>query len=182
MLVMWSMSTSAPALIVFALAVRRLLWRLRRHRALARRRLFRRPALGSIIGALYSGVAFGALLGSPVAGYAYDFFGSYTGAILAGAALCLVSFVITLLMPEPARWLARHRRPDAGPSAGDPRQRLAHRLLEAPRRIDHRQPAGRELARRDAVEPQFQASGLNAASVGDERATAASSLIGYQIA
>ena len=111
MLVMWSMSTSAPALIVFALAVRRLLRRLRRHRALARRRLFRRPALGSIIGALYSGVAFGALLGSPVAGYAYDFFGSYAGAILAGAALCLVSFVITLLMPEPREWLARHRRP-----------------------------------------------------------------------
>ena len=67
--------------------------------------------LGSIIGALYSGVAFGALLGSPVAGYAYDFFGSYAGAILAGAALCLVSFVITLMTPEPREWLARHRRP-----------------------------------------------------------------------
>ena len=63
-------------------------------------------ALGSVIGALYSGVAFGALLGSPVAGYAFDFFGSYAGAILAGAALCLVSFVITLMTPEPARWLA----------------------------------------------------------------------------
>ena len=62
-------------------------------------------ALGSIIGALYSGVAFGALLGSPVAGYAYDFFGSYAGAILGGAALCLASFVITLLTPDPARWL-----------------------------------------------------------------------------
>ena len=51
----------------------------------------------------------GALLGSPVAGYAYDFFGSYGGAILAGAALCLVSFVITLLTPEPARWLAARK-------------------------------------------------------------------------
>ena len=68
-------------------------------------------ALGSISGALYSGVAFGALLGSPVAGYAHDFFGSYAGAILAGAALCLVSFVITLMTPEPREWLARHRRP-----------------------------------------------------------------------
>ena len=66
-------------------------------------------ALGSIIGALYSGVAFGALLGAPVAGYAYDFFGSYTGAILAGASLCLVSFALTLAMPEPARWLATRR-------------------------------------------------------------------------
>ena len=68
-------------------------------------------ALGSIIGALYSGVAFGALLGSPVAGYAYDFFGSYTGAILAGAALCLISFAITLLMPEPAHWLKARKPP-----------------------------------------------------------------------
>ena len=66
-------------------------------------------ALGSIIGALYSGVGIGALLGSPVTGYAYDFFGSYTGAILAGAALRLVSFVITLMTPEPARWLTAQK-------------------------------------------------------------------------
>ncbi len=62
-----------------------------------------------MIGALYSGVAFGALLGSPVAGYAFDLFGSYAGAILAGAALCLLSFAITLLTPEPARWLAERK-------------------------------------------------------------------------
>ena len=67
-------------------------------------------ALGSVIGALYSGVGVGALLGSPAAGYAYDFFGSYAGAILAGAALCAVSFVVTLLMPEPARWLAERKQ------------------------------------------------------------------------
>ena len=54
----------------------------------------------------------GALLGAPAAGYAFNLLGSYTGAILAGAALCLVSFVITLLTPEPARWLAaRKSRP-----------------------------------------------------------------------
>ena len=29
-----------------------------------------------------------------------------------GAALCLVSFVITLMTPEPREWLARHRRPN----------------------------------------------------------------------
>ena len=52
------------------------------------------------------------LLGAPVAGYAFDLFGSYAGAILAGAALCLVSFAVTLLTPEPARWLAgRKSRP-----------------------------------------------------------------------
>ena len=50
-----------------------------------------------------------ALFGSPVAGFAYDFFGSYSGTILAGAALCFVSFAITMLAPEPARWLAMQK-------------------------------------------------------------------------
>ena len=111
MLVMWSMSTSAPALIVFALVFGAFYGGFVAIAPSLAADYFGGKALGSIIGALYSGVAFGALLGSPVAGYAYDFFGSYTGAILAGAALCLVSFVITLLMPEPREWLARHRRP-----------------------------------------------------------------------
>ncbi len=62
-----------------------------------------------MIGTLYSGVGIGALFGSPVAGFAYDFFGSYSGAILAGAALCFVSFAITILTPEPARWLAMRK-------------------------------------------------------------------------
>ena len=85
-------------------------------------------ALGSVIGALYSGVAFGALLGPPVAGYAFDLFGSYAGAILAGAALCLVSFVITLLTPEPARWLAGRK-----PAALTPGPEIARRSTAAPR-------------------------------------------------
>jgi len=106
MLVMWSMSTTAPALIVFALAFGAFYGGFVAIAPSLAADYFGGKALGSIIGALYSGVAFGALLGSPVAGYAYDFFGSYAGAILAGAALCLASFVITLLAPEPARWLA----------------------------------------------------------------------------
>jgi MFS family permease len=109
MLVMWSMSTSAVALIVFALVFGAFYGGFVAIAPSLAADYFGGKALGSIIGALYSGVAFGALLGSPVAGYAYDFFGSYTGAILAGAALCLVSFVITLLMPEPARWLAARK-------------------------------------------------------------------------
>jgi len=112
MLVMWSMSTTAPALIIFALAFGAFYGGFVAIAPSLAADYFGGKALGSIIGALYSGVAFGALLGSPVAGYAYDFFGSYTGAILAGAALCLVSFVITLLTPEPARWLAT-REPTA---------------------------------------------------------------------
>jgi len=110
MLVMWSVSTSAPALVVFALMFGAFYGGFVAIAPSLAADYFGGRALGSIIGALYSGVAFGALLGSPVAGYAYDFFGSYAGAILAGAALCLVSFVITLLTPEPREWLARHQR------------------------------------------------------------------------
>jgi MFS family permease len=106
MLVVWSQSTSAPALIAFALVFGAFYGGFVAIAPSLAADYFGGRALGSIIGALYSGVAFGALLGAPVAGYAFDFFGSYTGAILAGSALCLVSFTITLLTPEPSRWLA----------------------------------------------------------------------------
>jgi MFS family permease len=109
MLVMWSLSTSGPALIAFALIFGAFYGGFVAIAPSLAADYFGGRALGSIIGALYSGVAFGSLLGSPLAGYAYDFFGSYTGAILAGAALCLVSFVITLATPEPARWLAARK-------------------------------------------------------------------------
>jgi MFS family permease len=111
MLVMWSVSSSAPALVAFALMFGAFYGGFVAIAPSLAADYFGGRALGSIIGALYSGVAFGALLGSPVAGYAFDFFGSYSGAILAGAALCLVSFVITLMMPEPREWLARHQSP-----------------------------------------------------------------------
>ena len=111
MLVMWSQSTSAPALAFFALVFGAFYGGFVAIAPSLAADYFGGRALGSIIGALYSGVAFGALLGAPVAGYAFDLFGSYTGVTLAGAALCLVSFVITLLMPEPARWLARRKSP-----------------------------------------------------------------------
>jgi MFS family permease len=106
MLVMWSQSSSAAALVIFAVVFGAFYGGFVAIAPSLAADYFGGRALGSVIGALYSGVAFGALLGSPVAGYAFDFFGSYAGAILAGAALCLVSFVITLMTPEPARWLA----------------------------------------------------------------------------
>lgn len=111
MLVVWSLSTNAPALVAFALLFGAFYGGFVAIAPSLAADYFGARALGSIIGALYSGVGFGALLGSPVAGYAFDFFGSYTGAILGGAALCLVSFLITLMMPEPREWLARHRQP-----------------------------------------------------------------------
>jgi MFS family permease len=111
LLVLWSASSSAPALIVFALVFGAFYGGFVAIAPSLAADYFGARALGSVIGALYSGVAFGALLGAPVAGYVYDFFGSYVGAILAGAALCLVSFVITLFSPEPAHWLARRPSP-----------------------------------------------------------------------
>lgn len=111
MLGVWALSTSAAALVVFALLFGAFYGGFVAIAPSLAADYFGGRALGSVIGALYSGVAFGALLGAPAAGYAFDLFGSYGGAILAGAALCLVSLVITLLTPEPREWLVRHQRP-----------------------------------------------------------------------
>ena len=110
MLVIWSQSSSPTALVVFAVVFGAFYGGFVAIAPSLAADYFGAKALGSVIGALYSGVAFGALLGSPAAGYAYDFSGSYTGAILAGAALCFVSFVLTLLVPEPRHWLRRRER------------------------------------------------------------------------
>ena len=109
MLVVWSQSTSGPALIFFALVFGAFYGGFVAIAPSLAADYFGPRALGSVIGALYSGVAFGALLGSPVAGFAYDFFGSYTGAILSAAGLCVVSLILTLLAPEPKHWLATRR-------------------------------------------------------------------------
>jgi MFS family permease len=109
MLVVWSQSTSGPALIFFALVFGAFYGGFVAIAPSLAADYFGPRALGSVIGALYSGVAFGALLGSPVAGFAYDFFGSYTGAILSAAGLCAVSLILTLLAPEPKHWLATRR-------------------------------------------------------------------------
>ena len=157
MLVMWSMSTSAPALIVFALAFGAFYGGFVAIAPSLAADYFGGRALGSIIGALYSGVAFGALLGSPVAGYAYDFFGSYTGAILAGAALCLVSFVITLLDAGAARWLAGVNR-GLTPAERAAIQGRASRIASSKRHggLITASPQAASLPGSIAVEPQFQ--------------------------
>lgn len=110
MMVMWSQSTAGWALAVFAVVFGAFYGGFVAIAPSLAADYFGFRALASVIGLLYSGVGFGALLGSPVAGYVYDFFGSYTGAILTGAGLCAISFVVTVLTPEPARWLAMRRR------------------------------------------------------------------------
>ncbi|MBS0538408.1 MAG: MFS transporter [Proteobacteria bacterium] len=111
MMIVWSQSTSRPALVAFALLFGAFYGGFVAIAPSLAADYFGARALGSVIGTLYSGVGIGALFGSPVAGFAYDFFGSYSGAILAGAALCFVSFVMTMAVPEPARWLAARRSP-----------------------------------------------------------------------
>ena len=109
MLVVWSQSTSGPALIIFALVFGAFYGGFVAIAPSLAADYFGPRALGSVIGALYSGVAFGALLGSPVAGFAYDFFGSYTGAILSAAALCMISLILTLCAPHTKQWHAQRQ-------------------------------------------------------------------------
>lgn len=109
MMLLWTISTTKPMLAVFALAFGAFYGGFVAIAPSLAADYFGGRALGSVIGALYGGVGIGALLGPPAAGFAYDFFGNYTGAILAGGALCAVSFAITLLTPDPGRWLARRR-------------------------------------------------------------------------
>jgi MFS family permease len=59
---------------------------------------------GAIIGALYTCVAPGTLLGPPLAGYAYDLWGSYTIPIVGSVALMALGTLITMAAPDPAKW------------------------------------------------------------------------------
>jgi MFS family permease len=109
MMIVWSQSTSKPALVAFALLFGAFYGGFVAIAPSLAADYFGPKALGSVIGTLYSGVGIGALFGSPAAGSAYDFFSSYSGAILAGAALCFVSFALTMLVPEPVRWPAKRQ-------------------------------------------------------------------------
>src|SRR5258708_29955865 len=106
MLVVWSQSTSGPALIIFALVFGAFYGGFVAIAPSLAADYFGPRALGSVIGALYSGVAFRAPLGSPVAGFAYHFFRSYTHPIPSAARLCAVSPILTFLPPAPQHSLA----------------------------------------------------------------------------
>jgi MFS family permease len=60
--------------------------------------------LSSIIGWLYTSVAFGTLAGPPLAGRAFDLYQSYDLPILIGAVSGLIAAVLVLLMGPPRRW------------------------------------------------------------------------------
>ncbi|SKA15295.1 Predicted arabinose efflux permease, MFS family [Enhydrobacter aerosaccus] len=107
MSIFWSFSTNASMLVIFSLLFGAFYGGFVAIAPSLAADYFGGRSLGAIIGALYSGVGIGALFGSPAAGYAYDFFGSYKGAILGGAFLCFIAFAIMLMAPEPAKWLAK---------------------------------------------------------------------------
>lgn len=66
---------------------------------------------GAIIGALYTSVAPGTLIGPPLAGYAYDLWGSYTVPLAASIALMGLATLITFAAPDPAKWRAENPAP-----------------------------------------------------------------------
>jgi len=63
---------------------------------------------GAIIGALYTSVAPGTLIGPPLAGYAFDLWGSYTSPIVVAIAFMALATIITYVAPDPAKWRAAH--------------------------------------------------------------------------
>lgn len=63
---------------------------------------------GAIIGTLYTSVAPGTLIGPPLAGYAYDFWGSYTVSIIAAIAFMGLAAAVAFSAPDPTKWRTRH--------------------------------------------------------------------------
>ncbi len=66
---------------------------------------------GAIIGALYTSVAPGTLIGPPLAGYAYDLWGSYTIPLAVASATMGLAALITFALPDPAKWRAANPAP-----------------------------------------------------------------------
>jgi MFS family permease len=61
---------------------------------------------GAIIGALYTSVAPGALIGPPLTGYAYDFWGSYTIPLIVSAGFMALAALLAYAAPDPLAWRA----------------------------------------------------------------------------
>ncbi len=64
-----------------------------------------------LLGALYTSVGPGTLIGPPLVGYAYDYWQSYTLPLAALAAAMVVGTIVILFLPDPARWRRDHPAP-----------------------------------------------------------------------
>ncbi|MGE0734533.1 MAG: MFS transporter [Alphaproteobacteria bacterium] len=63
---------------------------------------------GGIIGALYTSVGLSTFLGPAMAGYAFDFFGSYTWPIVVSAVAAIVGAIFIGLLTDPEAWKRTH--------------------------------------------------------------------------
>lgn len=61
-------------------------------------------AIGAIMGAVFSGVSVGCLLGPPIAGFAFDATGSYVWPVAGCAVLTALAALASLRLPDPERW------------------------------------------------------------------------------
>jgi len=99
MLVVWSLSTAYSMLALFALLFGAFYGGFVALSPTIVMDLYGARAVSGIIGVLYTGPGIGTLVGPPLAGAAFDAFGSYRAPILAGAALSFVAvaFVLALI-------------------------------------------------------------------------------------
>jgi len=61
-------------------------------------------AIGAVMGAVFSGVSIGCLLGPPIAGFAFDATGSYAGPVGGCALLTALAAAACIRLPDPDRW------------------------------------------------------------------------------
>ncbi|HVB46758.1 MAG TPA: MFS transporter [Burkholderiales bacterium] len=99
MLVVWSLSTAYSMLALFALLFGAFYGGFVALSPTLMMDLYGPRAVSGIIGVLYTGPGIGTLVGPPLAGAAFDAFGSYRVPILSGAALSFVAvgFVLVLI-------------------------------------------------------------------------------------
>lgn len=109
MMLWWSISTQAWALMLFAGLFGAFYGGFVALIPAATADYFGVRHVSSIIGVLYTSVAFGTLFGPTVAGYAFDLTGSYYFAILGAAAMMFVAVLFMLAAPQPQKW--RERQP-----------------------------------------------------------------------
>jgi len=107
MMLWWSVSTAAWALMLFAVLFGAFYGGFVALIPAMTADYFGVRHVSTIIGMLYTSVAFGTLFGPTVAGYGFDLTGSYYFAILGAAGMMVLAVIFMLLAPQPQKWRAR---------------------------------------------------------------------------
>lgn len=108
MLLVWSLSSSFPALAVFALLFGAFYGGYTALIPAVVADYFGGARISALIGCLYASVAAGTLAGPSLAGLAFDLTGSYTLPILAGAIGSFIAAALVALLVSPMAWRARN--------------------------------------------------------------------------